>query len=52
VFYSHPVNAAKNRYADVLCLEHSRVKLTVIDEDDVSRILFIAQMFFHCIIHN
>jgi tyrosine-protein phosphatase non-receptor type 9 len=33
---SHPVNAAKNRYADVLCLEHSRVKLTVIDEDDFS----------------
>lgn len=39
VFCSHPANAAKNRYADVLCLEHSRVKLMIVDEDDVSAVV-------------
>uniref|UniRef100_A0A8C4QUB4 Tyrosine-protein phosphatase non-receptor type 9 n=1 Tax=Eptatretus burgeri TaxID=7764 RepID=A0A8C4QUB4_EPTBU len=28
-----PYNFAKNRYTDVLCLDHSRVRLTCIDDD-------------------
>ena len=32
---------SKNRYADVLCLEHSRVKLALLDEDEVTLSLYI-----------
>ena len=52
LFCSHPVNASKNRYADVLSLEHSRVKLTVIHEDDVSFFLFICKCSVRFIVHN
>ena len=33
---SHPANMRKNRYSDVQCVEHSRVRLSLIKDDEVS----------------
>eukprot|EP00794_Sanderia_malayensis_P009494 gene9494-10486_t len=41
-YSGHPFNMVKNRYKDVLCYDHSRVKLAVMDENDMANQLMNA----------